>query len=136
MNVCWDWLNGTPPPNVWIGATVEDQRRADERIPHLLAIPAAVRFLSCEPLLEPVDLLYSAFNGSDSFGSMPGIDWVIAGCESGPGRRACEPEWLRGLRDQCAAADVPFFLKQMEIGGKVVKDCPPLDGKVWDEVPL
>lgn len=132
-----------PLPNVWLGVSVEDQKRADERIPDLLATPAAVRFLSCEPLLGPVDL-ESAWHGenalqSDCWGECrwcdenfpplhncqwnrqseaesrkgrSGIDWVIVGGESGPGARPMHPDWARALRDQCAAADVPFFFKQ------------------------
>ena len=93
-----------PLPNVWLGVSVEDQQRADERIPELLATPAAVRFLSCEPLLEEVSLL--------AVGS-PGIDWVIAGCENSIGARPAQARWFRTLRDDCAASGVPFFLKQM-----------------------
>lgn len=112
-----DWMfSRRPPANVWIGTTVEDQQRADERIPTLLEIPARVRFLSCEPLLETVDL--SAFIGrSCSLDDVVtpynmGIDWVIAGGESGPGSRPMNPDWARYLRDQCAAAEVSFFFKQ------------------------
>jgi len=111
-------------PNVWLGTSVEDQTRADERIPHLLATPAAVRFLSCEPLLGPVDLEFieyypgfylNAFTGRDPEGhcpDTPGLNWVIVGGESGPGARPMHPDWARQLRDQCAAAVVPFFFKQ------------------------
>jgi protein gp37 len=98
--------------HVWLGTTVEDQQRADERIPALLSIPARVRFLSCEPLLGPVDLRISAFNGADSFSSIEGIHWVICGGESGPKARPMHPDWARSLRDQCAAAGVPFLFKQ------------------------
>ncbi|OYZ15612.1 MAG: hypothetical protein B7Y35_05970 [Sphingomonadales bacterium 28-64-96] len=94
-----------PLPNVWLGTSVEDQRAADERIPHLLATPAAVRFLSCEPLLGPVDLWMQP-------GSTIGLHWVIAGGESGPGARPMHPDWARYLRDQCAAAGVAFHFKQ------------------------
>jgi protein gp37 len=102
----WSW----PLPNVWIGVSVEDQQRADERIPELVRTPAAVRFLSCEPLLEQVTLpIVHVFGNAPR---PPGIDWVICGCESGPGARPCEVAWLRVLRNQCKGADVPFFLKQ------------------------
>lgn len=101
-----------PLPNVWLGTSVEDLKAADERIPHLLRCPAAVRFLSCEPLLGQVDIAYSCFNGADSFGSMPGINWVIAGGESGPGRREMRLEWLESIVRQCQAAGVPVFVKQ------------------------
>lgn len=129
------WLLGTPLPNVWIGATVEDQRRADERIAHLLSIPAEGRFVSCEPLLDWVSLPYAAFPATSDIMSFGGVDWVIAGCESGPGRRPCKTDWFRSLRDQCVAAGVPFMLKQMEVAGRVEQHCPPLDGEVWAEVP-
>lgn len=104
---------GVIPQNVWIGTTVEDQTRADERIPQLLRIPARVRFLSCEPLLESVDLAHVCFNGADSFGTMPGIHWVICGGESGARARPMNVEWARDLRDQCALAGVAFFMKQL-----------------------
>lgn len=117
-------------PNVWLGTTVENQAEADRRIPHLLAVPAAKRFLSCESLLGLVDLrevcdghaFYNAFTGNkwhDGYGlsnfersTSGGIDWVIAGGESGPHARPSHPDWFRSLRDQCAAAGVPFFFKQ------------------------
>lgn len=106
------WLNGAAPANVWLGTTVEDQTRADERLPHLREIPARVRFLSCEPLLGPVDLLeYGAPLGSRQ-PTLPGIHWVIAGGESGRGARPMHPDWARSLRAQCAAVGVPFFFKQ------------------------
>lgn len=104
-----------PLPNVWLGVSVEDMRRADERIPDLLDTPAAVRWLSCEPLLGPLDLgrwLEMGGLNTDLGLSNPGIDWLIAGGESGPGARPMHPDWVRSLRDQCAAADVPFFFKQ------------------------
>ena len=121
-----------PLPNVWLGVTAEDQRRADERIPHLLDTPAAVRFASVEPMLGGVDL----YNGDPDPrllgvvakntylgdwwepGEPPtqrphhGLDWVICGGESGPGARPMRPDWARSLRGQCDAADVPFFFKQ------------------------
>ena len=103
---------GTPPANVWIGTTVEDQARADERIPSLLSIPARVRFLSCEPLLGPVDLSFGnpKWRTAESYHSE--IHWVICGGESGPHARPMHPDWARALRDQCAAAHVPFLFKQ------------------------
>ena len=109
-----------PLPNVWLGVSVEDQRAADERIPLLLRTPAAVRFLSCEPLLGAVKLPQCTadarcpLNGIEGHSERPmgGIDWVICGGESGPGARPMHPEWARGLRDQCARAGVPFFFKQ------------------------
>jgi len=89
------------PENVWPGASVENQKRADERIPILLQIPAAVRFVSIEPMLGPLEI--SAF---------PGLDWVIVGGETGPGARPMHPDWVRSVRDQCQEAEVPFFFKQ------------------------
>ncbi|HEX5321149.1 MAG TPA: phage Gp37/Gp68 family protein [Stellaceae bacterium] len=102
-----------PLPNCWKGVSVEDQPRADERIPELLATPAAKRFVSCEPLLGPTGLDLIPVAGT--FGIEPAIaelDWVIAGGESGPGARPMHPDWARSLRDQCVAAGVPFFFKQ------------------------
>jgi protein gp37 len=116
-----------PLPNVWLGTSVEDQARADERIPLLLDTPAAVRFLSMEPLLGPVDLTaidkthhsdpgFSALTSSpDESGTLGAetIDWVIVGGESGKGARPFDVAWARSLRDQCKAAGVPFFMKQV-----------------------
>lgn len=111
---CW-FLEITPPPaNVWIGTTVENQETADERIPALASIPAKVRFLSCEPLLGPVEIeeaLEDQCDGGYVLGSAP-IHWVIAGGESGPKARPMHPDLARSLRDQCAAARVPFLFKQ------------------------
>jgi protein gp37 len=108
---------GWPVPNIWLGTSCEDQKNADERIPHLLKCPAAVRFLSCEPLLGPIDL--SAFFGGEYYGIGGvqqnrnfGIDWVIAGGESGPRARACDIRWIRVIVSQCHAAGVPCFVKQ------------------------
>ena len=122
--------------NLWLGVSAEDQRRADERIPDLLATPAAVRFVSCEPLLGPINLnkirLWSAkpsycadpqLQDCDfvffmdaprgvSNGSIPALNWVICGGESGSGARPMHPDWPRSLKDQCVAAGVPFFFKQ------------------------
>jgi protein gp37 len=96
-----------PLPNVWLGVSVENQQWADIRIPALLDTPAAVRFLSCEPLLGPVDIINSL---GDSW--MTGIDWVIVGGESGPGARPIHPGWARSLRDQCEVGGVAFHFKQ------------------------
>lgn len=108
----WERENHRTPANIWIGTTVEDQARADERIPHLLRIPARVRFLSCEPLLGPVDCDFGhpKWRTAESYHSY--IHWVICGGESGPRARPMHPAWARSLRDQCAAAGVPFFFKQ------------------------
>lgn len=118
-----NWLGRVAPANVWIGTTVEDQTRADERIPLLLSIPARVRFLSCEPLLGPVDLTRIGAYRGEALSALeeivgtpamerPSISWVIAGGESGPGARPMHPAWARSIRDQCAAAGVSFFMKQ------------------------
>lgn len=115
----WDWLkHRIPPANVWIGTTVEDQTRADKRIPLLLQIPAKVRFLSCEPLLGLANLGQSTAIGlryrddpSDERIAAK-IHWVICGGESGPGAREFNEDWARGLKRQCEGAGVAFFMKQ------------------------
>lgn len=103
-------------PNVWLGVSVEDQRRADERIPILLDTPAAIHWISAEPLLGPVNLrgwCTAAWEGDIRRAiPAPRIQWVVAGGESGPNARPMHPDWVRGLRDQCAAAGVPFLFKQ------------------------
>jgi protein gp37 len=104
-------------PNVWLGTSAENQKAADERIPHLLQTPAAVRFLSCEPLLGPVNLSayfggeYATVDGSEDNYNF-GVDWVIVGGESGHDARPMHWRWAWSLRDQCQAAGVPFFFKQ------------------------
>jgi protein gp37 len=100
------------PRNIWLGATVVNQEEADRDIPKLLRVPAAVRFLSCEPLLSDLDLLPWLGTFKTSFGVEPGVDWVIVGGESGPKARPMHSDWARSLRDQCNAARVPFFFKQ------------------------
>jgi protein gp37 len=132
-------LNDGPLPNVWLGVSVEDQQRADLRIPALLDTPAAVRFLSCEPLLGPVDLSpwldIEVDCGDPSDGCpRPALGWVIVGGESGRGARPMHPGWARSLRDQCIAAGVPFHFKQW--GGRTPKAAGRmLDGRTWDEYP-
>lgn len=103
-----------PLPNVWLGTSVENQRYADLRIPHLLATPAAVRFLSVEPMLGPVELSGWLFDGA------PRIDWVIVGGESGPGARLMREEWVEQIIHDCRAANVAVFVKQLGtvLGGK------------------
>lgn len=109
------FLDGTPD-NVWLGATVVNQAEADRDIPKLLALPARVRFLSMEPLLGPVDLARAGLeidmSGPLDAPPTTNIQWVIVGGESGPDARPMRPEWARSLRDQCAAAGVPFLFKQ------------------------
>lgn len=110
------------PPNVWIGVSVEDERHL-VRIDALREVPAAIRFLSAEPLLGPLP-------GID----LTGIDWVIVGGESGPDARPMAADWAREIRDRCVALDVPFFFKQW--GGRTPKAggrC--LDGRMWDQSP-
>jgi protein gp37 len=159
-----------PLQNIWLGVTAENQEQADKRIPILLDTPAAVRFVSVEPMLGPVDL---RVNGNDTLCRCSGcmdyakensdrwqaqrIDWVICGGESGPGARPCHPDWIRGVRDQCQGAGVPFFFKQWgewypdkkglykapgmifgntyihKIGKKAAGRL--LDGRTWDEFP-
>jgi protein gp37 len=114
-----------PLPNVWLGISAERQQEADERIPHLLQTPAAIRFVSCEPLLGPINLKRISVAGhgwqdvlegwrdcTDYPGRENVLDWVIAGGESGPGARPMHPDWACSLQRQCAHADVPFFFKQ------------------------
>lgn len=110
------------PPNLWMGVSVENAA-ALQRVDDLRSVPAAVRFLSCEPLLGPLE-------GID----LTGIDWVIAGGESGPRYRPMDITWARGIRDAAHAAGVPFFFKQW--GGRTPKALGrELDGEVWDEMP-
>lgn len=181
----WGWRGY---PNVWIGTSVENQRWAKVRIPLLMKVPAVVRFLSCEPLLGPVDLLaampldhesdaWDEVNAEDwdqeepemeieeaelegdwvNYGSnmvanpawyryqedrqrrarlytlRDGIQWVIAGGESGPGFRPMDPQWARSLRDQCVAAGVPFFFKQSS--GFRSETGKELDSERWEQLP-
>lgn len=118
------WLTRWPD-NVWIGTSIEDQKRADERIPELLKIPAAVRFLSVEPLLGPVRIREYLLHGYHKH-FKPGIHWCIVGGESGHGARPMHPDWARSLRDQCQAAGVAYFFKQWgnHISGSQLKDLP------------
>lgn len=125
-----DWLDGRAPPSVWVGTTVEDQRRADERIPELLSIPARVRFLSCEPLIEAVLLTWPEIgewpqerrthalpNPEEwddwKYWSAKGVNWVIIGGESGPRARPFNLAWARSIVGQCKAAGVAVFVKQL-----------------------
>ncbi len=139
------WVDDVPQSNVWYGTSVENQEQADTRIPILLAVPAVVRFLSCEPLLGPVDLrpylweeagpAWAGLNVAD-----PGIHWIITGGESGAKARHCDPAWVRSIRDQCQEVNavvpgaVAFFHKQW--GGRIAKSGGRLlDGRTWDELP-
>lgn len=104
-----------PPPNIWAGVTIENQDAVDKRIIPLLHTEAAVRFVSCEPLLGPINLETQLGNADESQrvqNGWHGIDWVISGGETGPYARPCKPDWVRNLRDQCKTASVPFFFKK------------------------
>lgn len=128
-----------PLPNVWLGVSVETQDWAGDRIPGLLNVPAAVRFVSAEPLLEDLDLMLvedptegGYFNALEQ-----GIDWVIVGCESGAAlkRREMEEWWVRDLRRQCISTETAFFYKQaIDSEGDKIK-MPLLDGVRWNEYP-
>jgi protein gp37 len=109
------------PGHIWIGASIENQANCC-RVDHLRQVPAEIRFLSCEPLLGPIDL------------NLHGIHWVIVGGESGPVHRKLDLTWARGVRDQCIRARVPFFFKQ--VGGRTPKaGGRRLDGRLWNEMP-
>lgn len=113
-----DW-----PDNVWMGVTVEDNERL-YRVQRLRDVPAAVRFLSIEPLLEPLPDL-----------DLSGVDWVIVGGESGPGARPMDPEWVRVIRDECVESAIPFFFKQW--GGVRKKAAGrELENQVWNQMPV
>lgn len=117
----WRWLNGDAPANVWLGTSTEDQAAADQRIPLLTAIPATIHFLSAEPLLGPIDLWGARYRNPSGgltgavTGWGGGVDWVIVGGESGPNYRSMDLEWARSIRDECAAANAAFYMKQ--VGG-------------------
>jgi protein gp37 len=113
--------HGVVPSHIWLGTSVENQAVA-HRVGQLRHVPAQIRFLSCEPLLGPLEL------------NLEGIDWVIVGGESGPVRRQLCLDWVRAIRDQCEASDTPFFFKQ--IGGRTPKaGGRELDGRTWDAMP-
>lgn len=142
----WGYLNawikhGRPPENVWLGATICDQAEADRDIPKLLATPAAVRFLSIEPMIGPIDITEWLWGRAEPCDDCPKdadcmcswyprsglggeecLHWVIAGGESGPHARPSHPDWFVSLRDQCADAKVPFFFKQWSEWGQGFDD--------------
>ncbi len=152
-----------PPKNVWLGVSVEDQLTADDRIPKLLELPAAVFFLSCEPLLGPINLAQArGLTAAPKTLTMlwpPLIDWVIVGGESGPGARPMHPDWARSIREQCLDGGPAFFFKQWGAwsperyeGTEIVDGGPgthpycmvrvgkkiagrELDGRTWNEMP-
>lgn len=130
-----------PLPNVWLGVSVENQEAADARIPFLLETPAAVRWLSCEPLIGPLSLMSWHYHIGDELEFKLPFDWVVVGGESGPKARPMDARWVRSLRDQCVAAGVPFSFKQWgefnqhgsHVGRR--KAGRVLDGKVWRQFP-
>jgi protein gp37 len=126
-------------PNLWLGVTAENQQRADERIPILLQIPAAKRFVSVEPMLGAVDLRnlkydndildalageYLSTDGSEAYVPWNKLDWSICGGETGPKARPMHPDWVRSLRDQCQEAGTPFFFKQWGAGVEIGSGLP------------
>ena len=118
-----EW-NRWPRPNIWLGVSTENQRRADERIPLFLEVPAVVHFLSAEPLLGPITIP-----------RINEINWVINGGESGSSARPMHPDWARSLRDQCVEAEIAFFFKQW--GGRTPKSGGRLlDGQEWNQFPM
>lgn len=139
------WLSGAWPRNVWLGTTVENQAAAEARVPHLLDAPAPLRFLSCEPLVGAVDLVriggpcdgldalrgYAFCDGRNEPAATGRVHWVIAGGESGQRAAPCDLDWIRGLRQQCAAAQVPFFAKQL---GRRPVDMRPMPGAATHEI--
>lgn len=150
------WLRGMPPPNVWIGSTVVNQAEADRDVPKLLRVPAAVRFLSVEPTLGPIDLTNIPVGGGHGHHEFdpiitgnalrradreaPHLHWVICGGESGPKARPMHPDWARSLRDQCAAASVPFLWKQWgeylpvgQVRAPGAEMVVPRTGHAWDD---
>lgn len=106
MGKAWPW------PHVWLGTTTENQEEADRRIPHLLSVPAAVHFISAEPLLGPIDLGDWICHPAMHWNDRPGLNLIICGGESGHSARPMHPEWARSLRDQCRAAGAAFHFKQ------------------------
>lgn len=128
-----------PLKNVWLGVSVEDQKTADERIPLLLQTPAAVRFVSIEPMLGPVKLQgwdgnfsrhYLNHDFIEDKATRGPLDWVICGGESGPGARPVHPDWVRSIRDQCQMAQVPFLFKQWGEWLGTYPDDPKPEGKL------
>lgn len=116
VNWLQDWLDGNAPSNIWIGTSVEDQARADERIPELLKIPARVRFLSVEPQLGPVNFEQACGGSAVS----ARLDWAIFGGESGAGSRPCHVDWIRDGVKQCQAGGVKVFVKQLGSNPKLL----------------
>jgi protein gp37 len=124
------FVDREPPPNAWLGVSVENRKHGLPRIDSLRQISATIRFLSVEPLLEPLGEL-----------DLDGVDWVIVGGESGPRARRMRPEWVRSVRDRCLAAGIPFFFKQWGSWGpdgirrSKHANGRLLDGRTWDDLP-
>ena len=118
---CWPEMEW-PLPNVWLMVTAENQKCYDDRVPEVLKAPAVVRGVSLEPLLGPIDATPFLYRYPAMRETVPAIDWVIIGCESGPNRRPMDLEWAIDLVRQCQAAGVACFVKQIQVNGKVSKD--------------
>lgn len=147
------FLNGDQPPNNWwLGVTAENQEQAEKRIPMLLQIPAAVRFVSVEPMLGEIllhDPERDGFGNPLEITTLSALDWLVVGGESGPGARPMHPGWVRSLRDQCQSTRVPFFFKQWGSNPhqsafetdmvcaqmQAKKHGRMLDGREWEEYP-
>ena len=144
----------TPLPNVWLGTSIENQKAADDRLPWLVKTPAAVRFISAEPLLEEIDLRdvnevvcylekeivekgwdVKKRGAWEDYEFLHDIHWIIAGSESGTNARPMNEDWVRSLRDQCVETDTAFFYKQKATAGGKKISMPELDGKIWAEMP-
>lgn len=148
----YDWADSTgnraeliEKTGAWLGVTAENQKRADERIPILLSIPAAVHFVSFEPLLSHINMHQCGAiswgpcggggeSGPVEYDGMAKIDWAVCAPETGPRRRPYDIEWVRGLKNQCINFGVPFFLKHLFDGNKKVTT-PQLDGEIWNQYP-
>lgn len=107
------------PSKLWIGVTAENQYQYDHREPRLISWGSSNLFLSLEPLFEQIDLVFDLYSKTDSPNP---ISWVVVGCETGPNRRPCDPEWIRSVVRQCYCAEVACFVKAVNIDGKVLKD--------------
>jgi protein gp37 len=140
-----DWLRDRAVVrNVWLGVSVEDQKNANERLPYLMQTPAAARWVSCEPLLGPMDLAPWLGNsvgydaralraGIDAYTVRPGLRWVVAGPETGRSARWCAADWWQCLQLQCIVAEVPFFLKRFADGSRVDAHGARPDLQKWPE---
>lgn len=134
-----DWQTVPLLPNIWLGITVVNQAEVDRDVPKLLRVPARVRFLSVEPMLGPIDLGFMepcdhTRRSHDDVGCWKALSWVICGGESGPKARPMHPDWARSLRDQCAAARVPFLFKQWGEWAEVDGDKPTRTFRVESDI--